>query len=129
MPKLLSREAFKAAVFTRDKNKCVICGQPAVDAHHVIERRLFPDGGYVSDNGAAVCSACHLKAEQTAISCEELRQRAGITNIILPVGFDPSKTYTKWGDIILPDGRRTPGPLFGDPGVQKVLKRFLWLYS
>jgi hypothetical protein len=26
-------------VFARDKNRCLMCPQPAADAHHIIERR------------------------------------------------------------------------------------------
>lgn len=38
---LLSRDAFREAVFTRDNHKCVICGKEAQDAHHnhIMERR------------------------------------------------------------------------------------------
>ena len=34
------------AVFKRDANLCVICHAAASDAHHIMERRLFDDGGY-----------------------------------------------------------------------------------
>jgi len=61
-PQLLSRTEFREGVFERDKLKCVICGAPAVDAHHIIERRLFPDGGYYLDNGSSLCGDCHMKA-------------------------------------------------------------------
>lgn len=44
--KLLSREDFKTLVFKRDQNKCVVCSSGAVDAHHLLERKLFADGGY-----------------------------------------------------------------------------------
>ena len=30
----------------RDANLCVICHAAASDAHHIMERRLFDDGGY-----------------------------------------------------------------------------------
>jgi 5-methylcytosine-specific restriction endonuclease McrA len=45
---LLNRDEFREGVFERDNHKCVICGKPAVDAHHIMERRLFPDGGKFS---------------------------------------------------------------------------------
>jgi 5-methylcytosine-specific restriction endonuclease McrA len=38
---LMTRNEFRQAVFERDNYRCVICGDPAVDAHHIIERRLF----------------------------------------------------------------------------------------
>lgn len=53
---LLTREDFKKIVFERDKHKCVVCGQPAVDAHHIIDRALWTDGGYYLDNGVSLCN-------------------------------------------------------------------------
>ena len=35
-PKIISRDEFREGVFKRDGHKCVICGQPAKDAHHII---------------------------------------------------------------------------------------------
>jgi 5-methylcytosine-specific restriction endonuclease McrA len=63
------REAFHQAVFRRDGGKCVVCRQsgrdtPAVDAHHITDRTEIPNGGYVLENGIAVCEACHLRVEQ-----------------------------------------------------------------
>ncbi len=46
MPELLTRAAFRAAVFARDGGRCVICGAVAVDPHHILDRALWPDGGY-----------------------------------------------------------------------------------
>lgn len=119
---LLSREDFKKFVFERDNNKCVVCGEPAADPHHVIERRLFPDGGYYLDNGASVCNECHYKAETTEISVETLRDKAGITTPVIPPHFDADTVYDKWGGVILPNGMRLRGELFHEEGVQKVLK-------
>ena len=99
-------------MFARDGGKCVICQSNAVDAHHILDRKLFPDGGYVEDNGASVCSTCHSSCETTLISVEELRKAAGITNVVLPPGFDPSKRYSKWGHEILPTGKVLDSPLF-----------------
>lgn len=52
---LLTRDDFREFVFKRDNHKCVVCGEPAVDAHHILERRLFHDSGYYLDNGASLC--------------------------------------------------------------------------
>ena len=68
MPKSSPRDAFREGVFARDRHRCVVCRAPAVDAHHLIERRLFPDGGYVLDNGVSLCGAHHREAEATTIS-------------------------------------------------------------
>lgn len=117
-----ARDRFREAVFARDDRRCVVCGAPAQDAHHLIERRLFPDGGYDPDNGVSVCGPHHLEAERTTLSVEELRAAAGITRVVVPGGYDAAEPITKWGDPILPDGRRMRGPLFDDPSVQKVLR-------
>jgi hypothetical protein len=122
MKPLLTRDDFRNAVFKRDNYKCVICQEPAVDAHHIIERRLFEDGGYYSDNGASVCSKHHILAEQTVLSCEEIRSAAKITIIILPKHLYEEFQYDKWGNIILPSGQRLKGDLFFDESVQKILK-------
>ena len=98
--KKATRIQFKNAVFTRDAFKCVLCPEEAIDAHHVIDRDLWPDGGYYVDNGVSLCSVCHINAESGKISCDILRKAAGITNILLPGGFDKKLKYDKWGKII-----------------------------
>lgn len=127
--KLLTRDSFREGVFARDNHRCVICGVTAdkteegkLDAHHIIERRLWTNGGYFLDNGATVCEMHHLLCEQTAISVEEIREAARIAKIIVPDQFYPEQPITKWGDYILEDGRRTKGELFFDESVQKVLR-------
>lgn len=119
--KLLTRDEFRRQVFDRDRNRCVICGGAAQDAHHILERRLFDNGGYFLSNGAALCSDHHIQAEETKLSVEVIRERAGITAPALPGHFYPDEKYDKWGNIILPTGRRTKGELFRDPSVQKIL--------
>jgi hypothetical protein len=54
------------------------CGGEAKDAHHIIERKLFPDGGYYLENGVSLCNEHHMEVEKTTISCGHVRQRAGI---------------------------------------------------
>jgi len=68
---LLTRDLFREMVFQRDNHQCVICHGPAQDAHHIIERRLWPDGGYYLLNGASLCGEHHIAAEQTTLSCDE----------------------------------------------------------
>lgn len=125
---LLSRDVFRSEVFKRDNNRCVICKSPAQDAHHIIERRLFDDGGYYLNNGVSLCGDCHIKAEQTLISCDQIRESSGITEIVLPEDFYTDEQYDKWGNIILPNGRRLRGPLFYDESVQKILEPVLDLF-
>jgi len=119
--KLLTRDEFREAVFARDNHQCVICKEPAADAHHILERRLFFDGGYYLDNGASLCSEHHIKAEETTLGCDEIREAAGIENIVIPDHFYDDNDYDKWGNIILPNGTRIKGELFHDVSVQKIL--------
>jgi hypothetical protein len=118
---LLSREAFKNWVFARSGGKCVFCGQHAVDPHHVLERKLFADGGYFLGNGAAVCEQHHWDCETTQLSVEQVRAAAGILVPTLPPGLDAQQTYDKWGNQVWPSGLRTWGPLEQDTGARKAL--------
>lgn len=131
---LLDRTSFREGIFERDGHKCVICGAAStrLDAHHIIERRLWDDGGYYLDNGATLCDeysgyveggvGCHMKAEMTVLSCDDIRTAAGIRKTIIPDHLYGDYRYDKWGNIINPDGTRTKGELFNDESVQKVLK-------
>ena len=122
---LLSRDAFREGVFARDAGLCVNCGAQGQDAHHIVERRLFEDGGYYLDNGATLCGQCHINAESTILTCNDIRQKAHIGNIVLPPHLYPDTDYDKWGNIILPSGQRIKGELFYDESVQKVIKPVL----
>lgn len=115
------RDAFRVSVFERDGHRCVICGADGQDAHHIMERRLFDDGGYVIDNGATLCGPCHIQAEQTVLTCDEIRQAAGIGRVILPDHLYSDTVYDKWGDVILPNGQRIPGELFDDESVRAIM--------
>jgi hypothetical protein len=106
----------------RDGNACVFCGKPAVDSHHIIERRLFENGGYFIENGASVCQIHHLECEMTTISVEAVREACGITHKVIPEHLYDDHVYDKWGNVILPDGHRMKGELFSDESVQKILK-------
>lgn len=98
---LLTRNNFRKLVFERDNHRCVICYDPAQDAHHIIDRKLFDDsGGYFLSNGASLCDNCHIKAEKCLLSVEIIREKAGIIDIILPEGLSPDKRYDKWGQIM-----------------------------
>jgi hypothetical protein len=123
---LLSREKFREAVFARDGYKCVICGKSdKIDAHHIIERRLWADGGYYENNGATLCddgkNGCHYKAETTFLSVEDIRIAAKIDKPIIPEDMYSDHIYDKWGNTILTDGRRSKGPLFSDASAQKAI--------
>jgi len=120
--KLLDRSLFRESVFERDGHQCVFCESPAVDAHHILDRALWPDGGYYLDNGASVCETHHLECEKTNISVEQVREAAGITNVILPPQLSRDEKYDKWGNQILNNGTRIKGPMFRNEGTQKMLK-------
>ena len=120
---LLTRDAFREGVFSRDGHRCVFCGKPAADAHHILERRLWPDGGYYLANGASVCGEDHMRCETTEISVEEVRAACGITKAILPPHLYADQIYDKWGNPIQPNGQRLKGELFHDESVQKVLSQ------
>lgn len=74
----MDRTTFRTRVFSRDRHQCVICGAPAVDAHHILDRKLFTDGGYAVDNGSSLCAECHIAAEKTTLSVETIRNACGI---------------------------------------------------
>jgi len=66
--KKLIRKKFRKAVFTRDNYTCVMCGvkpdsEDDIDPHHIENRNLLPNGGYVLENGITLCSKCHVAAE------------------------------------------------------------------
>ena len=60
------RAEFRDATFLRDDHKCRVCGDDnvsALDAHHITDRNLIVNGGYVPENGISLCPPCHEKAE------------------------------------------------------------------
>ncbi len=127
---LLSRTDFRNGTFARDNFRCVICGLPAVDAHHIIERRLFKaaheQGGYFLDNGASLCVTHHREAEYTNLSCQTIRQLCGIITVKLPEHFWPELEYDKWGNIITQEGR-LKGELYYEMSVKTILQGFNFL--
>ncbi len=77
------RTAFDEACRKREGNRCAICGvgQVPMSAHHITDRHLLPNDGYVESNGILLCdepspypdkpeafASCHWKAEQYHIS-------------------------------------------------------------
>lgn len=76
MNNLLTREEFKKQVFAKTNGKCCVpdCTCDAVDAHHIMDRKLWNDGGYYLSNGASLCAKHHLDAEKgiiTPLQCFE----------------------------------------------------------
>jgi len=126
---LLTRDAFRNAVLGRDRRCCVVCGSAAQDARHILERRLWPDGGYYLDNGASLCGDHHMQAEQTTLSCQVLREAIGIGPPLLPPHLYRDQDYDKWGNPIMPNGTRLKGDLFHDESAQKALASVLSLFT
>jgi 5-methylcytosine-specific restriction endonuclease McrA len=62
--KKLIRKNFRDVVFKRDGHKCVFCNiTENLDAHHITDRTLMSNGGYVLENGITLCPEHHLIAE------------------------------------------------------------------
>ena len=80
----MERKEFRFKVMERDNFKCVFCPAVAVDVHHIMERRLWPDGGYHPFNGASVCEKHHILCERTNISVEEVREACDIKTPLIP---------------------------------------------
>ncbi len=99
MNKLLTREEFKEYVFKRDKYICIEpdCFKKAVDAHHIIERALWTDGGYYLNNGASLCEEHHKQAELDIISPQVLRYWLNVEPI-LPGILLPNEFHNKYGE-------------------------------
>jgi predicted restriction endonuclease len=65
------RNQFRQDVFVRAKYHCQSCTKIStsdrateeLDAHHITDRHDMPNGGYVKENGIALCKKCHEKAE------------------------------------------------------------------
>jgi len=76
----MNREEFKKAVFGVTNGKCCVpgCECDAVDAHHIMNRHLWSDGGYVLSNGAALCAKHHLDAEKGVITPRQCIEYMGI---------------------------------------------------
>lgn len=130
---ILDRYTFREQVFKRDNFKCVICSKSADDAHHIIDRHCFTDGseGYYIDNGVSLCNEHHIDAETTIISCQELREKAGIKNIIYPDYLNLTEfviDYDKWGNPIYKNNKRGKGYFFFQENAQKMLKQGNILY-
>ena len=85
------RDKFRKDVFDRDRHRCRMCGivpdngDEGLDAHHITDRNLLPNGGYVKENGISLCAECHIKAEQFHSTGEAVP------------GYAPDELYAKVG--------------------------------
>lgn len=92
------RKQFRDTVYSETSHTCIVpwCEADADDAHHVIERALWEDGGYIPANGAAVCNHHHQAAEANAIPPQAFWLWKGISEPRLPTTVD-SVAVDKWG--------------------------------
>jgi 5-methylcytosine-specific restriction endonuclease McrA len=83
--KKMIREKFRTEVFKRDNFTCKGCltKTSQLDAHHITDRTLMPNGGYVKENGISLCSICHIKAEAYHITGQSIP------------GYSPGDLYQK----------------------------------
>lgn len=108
--KLLTRDVFRTNVFNRDNHKCIIpwCNNNAVDAHHIIERKLWEDEGYYMCNGASLCEIHHKMAERNQIMPQVLWKYINAQKYIVPNNFKNKLDYTKWGKLLPMPNRIRP---------------------
>ena len=137
MSKILTRDTFRRLILTRNNGNCVVpeCALPAVDAHHILNRRLFKQpeefGGYFVENGAGLCSHHHMAAEFTIISTRDLYLFCGINEPCIPAHLSKENEYDTWGNVVVNEYSRVKGELFDDEGCQKALRAgsVLWHFQ
>lgn len=72
MTKKEIRQKFRDDCHRRDKYTCITCefrsvltkAEHELDVHHIINKNLLSNGGYVKENRISLCSVCHLKVEE-----------------------------------------------------------------
>lgn len=84
------RKNFRESVLKRDDFKCRVCGRSDVklDAHHICDRSIISNGGYVTSNGITLCdteNGCHIKAEAFYMGLE------------VEDGYNPDQLYALIG--------------------------------
>lgn len=90
----MTRNSFRERCVSRDGGECIVptCDRevtPSPDGpgevHHIIERKLWEDGGYFPANGASVCNPHHRMAEENIIPPQAFWRWAGVDNPVVPV--------------------------------------------
>lgn len=96
-PELLSRRAFREECLERDNHECVVpwCTEAPDEVHHIIERQLWSEGGYYTNNGASVCNHHHQAAEFNHIPPQAFWRWIG-TEPVTPESIQVDSN--KWGD-------------------------------
>lgn len=117
----MSRKSFRQTCVERDGGECIVpwCQSSvtiepdgAGEVHHIIERELWPNGGYLPRNGVCVCNHHHRMAERDEIPPQAFWRWAGTERPVVPrpgergqnkthVHVDEKVTLLdidKWGD-------------------------------
>lgn len=64
------RMLFNVNSKVREKYRCRLCSAAApvdvttLEVHHIVNRNLMPNGGYVKENGITLCPRHHEKVEK-----------------------------------------------------------------
>lgn len=111
----MTREEFKKEVFNVTKGKCCVpgCECDAVDAHHILNRHLWSNFGYILSNGAALCSKHHIEAEAGIITPRQCLEYMGVKkeDIQMPDEFNDVMTYDEYIDFLMNDEITVSGNL------------------
>ena len=103
---MTNRGDFRRNCIRRDGSVCTVpwCSSeisavPENDGevHHIIERELWKDGGYITDNGTSVCNLHHQYAEENKIPPQAFWRWLSIENPPLPDAVR-SPSVNKWGE-------------------------------
>lgn len=106
----MSRASFREACVERDSGQCLVpdCSREvtadpdgAGEVHHILERKLWPSGGYIPENGACVCNEHHRLAEDNIIPPQAFWRWIGVEDPIVPPQCD-STSIDKWGEPFEP---------------------------
>jgi hypothetical protein len=111
----MTRQEFKESVFAATKGKCCVpnCTCDAVDAHHIMNRHLWANGGYILSNGAALCEKHHLEAERGVITPRQCMEYMGVEkcDIKKPDAFNDILTDDEYMYLLMNDEINSFGEL------------------
>lgn len=88
------RANFRESVFIRDGYKCVFCDITTnLDAHHITDRNLLPNGGYVCSNGITLCHNHHDLVEDWHRFGEVTEEKYHPDNLYAMIGSSYQQAY------------------------------------
>lgn len=106
----MTRKDFRERCVARDGGQCLVptCEQEVTtdpdgpgEVHHIMERKLWDDGGYFPANGASVCNEHHRLAEDNVIPPQAFWRWAEVENPVVPVeNEDGYIDVDKWGESL-----------------------------